>query len=370
MRQHIVFVIPSLSAGGAERVVTTMANYWAAHGKSVTIYSFDDGSMPSFFELHRSICHIPLDLARVSSHSLIGVWNNIKRMCALRRVILGANADAVISFIDKTNVVTLFSMWGTTVRLIVSERTDPSMYSIGMVWSFLRDVAYTNAFRIVVQTAGAGRYFLPRFRDKLAVIPNPVLPLEEGTQSASNIPRKRIVLAIGRLSKEKGFSDLLRAYERVAHRHKDWSLIIIGDGPEKEALGGLCRELDIAGRVSFLGTVKNPSVYLQQAGLFVLASHFEGFPNALCEAMAHGVAVISTDCPSGPGEIVEHGMNGFLVPPGNVDALAQAMDSLIADEQRRIRMGDAARRIVERYGVEAVMEMWEEQLACKESTIH
>jgi len=368
--RRIVFVIPSLSPGGAERVMTTMANYWVTHGQSVTIFSLDDGSAPPFFELHNSVSHVPLGLAQISSGLAVGFWNNLKRMVVLRHAILGANADAVISFIDKTNILTLFSMWGTRVRLVVSERTDPSMYSIGRAWSCLRSLAYANASRIVVQTAGAGRYFLPRFRDKLAVIPNPVLPLEEGTQSASNIPRKRIVLAIGRLSKEKGFSDLLRAYERVAHRHKDWSLIIIGDGPEKEALGGLCRELDIAGRVSFLGTVKNPSVYLQQAGLFVLASHFEGFPNALCEAMAHGVAVISTDCPSGPGEIVEHGMNGFLVPPGNVDALAQAMDSLIADEQRRIRMGDAARRIVERYGVEAVMEMWEEQLACKESTIH
>ncbi len=348
--------------------MTTMANYWVMHGQSVTIFSFDDGSTPPFYELHNSVYHVPLGLAQVSSSLVVGFWNNIKRMVALRRAIVGANADVVISFVDKTNVLTILAMWGTTVRMIVSERTDPSKYSIGRVWSFLRSLAYAKAFRIVVQTAGAGRYFLPRFRDKLVVIPNPVLAPLVPTLSTSDIPRNRTVLAIGRLSKEKGFSDLLRAYERVAHQHKDWLLTIIGAGPEKDVLEGLCRELDIADRVSFLGTVKNPSAYLQQAGLFVLASHFEGFPNVLCEAMAHGVAVISTDCPSGPGEIVQHGMNGLLVQPHNVDALAQAMDYLMSDTRQRIRMGHAAVGILERYGLDAVMGQWEGLLKCTEST--
>jgi glycosyltransferase involved in cell wall biosynthesis len=152
------------------------------------------------------------------------------------------------------------------------------------------------------------------------------------------------------------------AFAQLKERHPNWNLTILGEGPLRQVLESLRDQLGLTSRVFLLGYVRDTYYYLKKADLFVMCSRFEGFPNALCEAMACGIPVISTDCPSGPREIIRSGENGLLVQPEDVNALALAMDSLMSDEKERKRLGSRAVEVIERFSLEKIMRMWEEVL--------
>jgi len=156
---------------------------------------------------------------------------------------------------------------------------------------------------------------------------------------------------------------LIQAFARCAASRDSWSLSILGEGRERRNLEILATDLGIADRVSIPGEVRDPGSILRGMDLFVLPSRWEGFPNALLEAMACGLAVIAVDCPSGPRDIIRDGMDGVLVPPNDVDALVAAMDRLMADHAERQRLGVNAVGVVERFGLERIMNMWDEVVA-------
>jgi glycosyltransferase involved in cell wall biosynthesis len=157
----------------------------------------------------------------------------------------------------------------------------------------------------------------------------------------------------------KGHDLLLNAFASIKDRHPNWSLIILGEGAQRQELESLRDRLALGNRVSMPGLVKNPEDYLRQADLFVMSSRFEGLPLSLGEAMASGLAVISTDCPTGPREMITDGVDGLLVPNEDGDALGAAMDRLMSDDQTRQRLAARASEVTQRFGVEKVMAMWE-----------
>jgi glycosyltransferase involved in cell wall biosynthesis len=170
------------------------------------------------------------------------------------------------------------------------------------------------------------------------------------------------VIAVGRLSAEKGHAKLLEAFQPLAARFPDWELVIHGEGSERPRLEQLAAHLGVGERVTLPGWSKDVESVLREADLFVLPSRYEGFPNALLEAMAAGVASISFDCDSGPREIIRNGIDGLLVPPGDVTALTQAMASLMSDEANRRQLASQARSVVERFGQGEVYRRWDEIL--------
>lgn len=368
---RLMLVISSLSSGGAERVMSIMANYWVVKKWDITLLTFDNGPRPPFYDLDSSVRHIPLSIAGDSPNPLVGIWNNLKRIQMLQATIAQSKPDAVISFIDQVNVLTLLATSFLNVPVVVSERVDPTLYSIGRIWEQLRRWAYPLADRIVVQTQGALSYFSSGLQPHVSIIPNPVLLPNQREQIADNLIVERFsskdstrsVIAMGRLTKQKGFDVLLQAFARLKDVRSEWTLIILGEGELRTELESLCGSLGLSNRVHLPGVVKNPYKVLVQADIFVMPSRFEGFPNALCEAMACGLPVISTDCLSGPREIIRDGVDGILVPNEDVEALAAAMERLMSNEAERKRLSTRAPEVLERYSLEKVMGMWEKLLA-------
>jgi len=356
---NLTLVIYSLTCGGAERIISIMANYWAAKGWRITLLTFDDGTVPPFFNLDSRISHIPLGIAGNSPNPIIAIWNNFQRIQTLKSAIAHSKPDAAIGFMETTNVIILLATRGLNIPAIVSEHSDPASNPIGRIWEQMRQWTYPFADRIVVLTKGAMNYFSNKLQARACIIPNPVLLPQIESNLSKKLLNERTVIAVGRFGREKGFDLLLRAFAKLKVRYPEWTLTILGEGALRPELESLRHQLGLAECVHFPGQVKNPYEFLKQAELFVMSSRYEGFPNALCEAMACGLPVISTDCPWGPREIIRHDLDGILVPNEDVSALAAAMACLMSNEGERKRLATHAPEVTERFGLEKIMQMWE-----------
>jgi GalNAc-alpha-(1->4)-GalNAc-alpha-(1->3)-diNAcBac-PP-undecaprenol alpha-1,4-N-acetyl-D-galactosaminyltransferase len=360
---RVTFVIPAVTSGGAERVMAVMANYWAAKGWEMTLITFDNGAKPPFYPLDRRIHQIPIDILGDSPHPLAAITSNFRRIKVLRSAIVNSQPDVVVSFMDTNNVLTLLATRKLNIPVVVNEQIHPAMFPIGRAWEILRRWTYPRANQVVAVTERALQYFSPAVQAKGCTIPNPALSVDLNQAPTAPAMAKPSLIAVGRLHPQKGYDVLLEAFSRLQANYPDWHLTILGEGQLREELVALCDRLNLGDRVHFMGAVSDPQNFLNQADIYVMSSRFEGFPNALCEAMACGLPVISTDCLSGPREIIRNGIDGLLIPSEDPTALATAMAQLMSHPEQRQQFAERATDVTERFSLAKVMDLWEAAIA-------
>ena len=360
---RLTLVISSLGRGGAERTASVLANAWVERGNQVTIITLERDSVPAY-PLHPAVVLCQLKLRDGKAKNLIhGAIRNFRMIRALASVIRESKPQIVIGFMDVSNILSLLAARGLDTRVIVTEHVHPAYHYIGWHWQALRKFLYRRADAVVC----VGQPLLDWFRSQVQingyVIPNPLVVPASPAYSEEERHRDRsgyLIVGMGRLIEQKGFDLLLESFSRVMARHPGWSLKVMGEGPLRNQLEAQAQKLRIASRVEFTGALPDPFPTLRAADLFVFSSRFEGFGNALCEAMACGLPAISFNCPSGPEEIIRHGVDGVLVPPEDVAALATAMDGLMTDDQERLKLGARAPEVLVRFGIERVLALWEQ----------
>jgi glycosyltransferase involved in cell wall biosynthesis len=271
----------------------------------------------------------------------------------------------VISFMDIMNIQVLLATLGLPIRVIVSDRSDPDRHDIGLIWFTLRRIIYRRAAFVVILSEAYRSWFQKNTGINPVVIPNPLTP-ESTYETPVNLrnqlglsPTTKILVSMGRLDYFKGFDILLKAWHQINRSHPDWHLIIIGEGSLRTELEQLCVQLDISQKVSFIGLVKAPYVFLRQGNLFALSTRYESFGNVFIEAMYCGLPVVATNCTGAISEIIKDNYNGLLVPIDDPDALAKALHRLMDDDDLRLKMAANGSDVSNRYNIENIMAMWE-----------
>jgi glycosyltransferase involved in cell wall biosynthesis len=362
----LLFFIHSLSAGGAERVTSTLANYWARKGWDVTIVTIT-GLQQNFYTTHHTIRHIALSLDVASKGTFHAIVNNVLRARALRCVLKELKPDVAIAMMSTANCLLAWAGKGTGIPLVGSERVHPPMWPLGKVWEVLRRWSYPRLDAMVAQTALTAEWlshYAPSKR--IRIIPNPVTypllnhePIIPIHSIIQNLDNRHILLAIGRLEPQKGFDRLLQVFARICEKNSDWVLVILGEGSQRKILMELAGKYAIQDRLYLPGSVGNISDWLVEAELFVLTSRFEGFPNTLLEALAYGLPVVAVDCETGPRDILHHEEYGLLVPQGDDESLEYALRRLMKDKVLRKQYAGRATEVRQRYSLERIADKWE-----------
>ena len=349
-----MLITGSLQGGGAERQLSEIANYWTAAGANVIVATWSGPDVTDFYPLDARVSRLWLDVRGPQRGPFATLVLSVCRIRKLRRLLRELKPDAILSFIDVPNIYAILGARGLGIRVVVAERTHPAInYNISVSWRWLRRVCYRHADIVVAQTEDAASWLARTCRAHVMVIPNFLRELPK-----VHCDRESIIIAVGRLSAEKGFDVLLEAFAKVAKNFPNWRVCIIGDGIERQALIQLRDSLRIEDRVEFVGEVREVEMWMARAGLLVHPSRREGFPNAVLEAMGMGMAVICADCRAGPSELIEDGVNGRLVPVDDVEALERAMTELMTSSQLRERIGREASKVRNRFGQDRIMQQW------------
>jgi GalNAc-alpha-(1->4)-GalNAc-alpha-(1->3)-diNAcBac-PP-undecaprenol alpha-1,4-N-acetyl-D-galactosaminyltransferase len=356
-RDHrtVLLVIGSLQGGGAERQISDMANYWVTKDWKVLLATWCGPEVADFYPLDSRVLRVRLGKQSEDTIGRSRILANLERVARFRAILKSTRPHAVLSFMTESNVLTILAAIGLNLRVAVSERVQPALHSeFPWMWRMLRRVLYASADAVVAQTEDAAHWLKLNCRTAVTVIPNALRSLPDASGE-----RESLIVAVGRLTPQKGFDVLLSAFARIAANFEPWRLAIIGEGAERRTLERLRGELSLEDRVEFVGQTSDVVSWMVRAGLVVQPSRFEGFPNVVLESMGLGAPVISSDCRSGPADLIEDGVNGRLVPVGDVETLAQVMGELMSNPDERARLGRGARGVRERYRQDAIMERWE-----------
>lgn len=347
----IQFLISSLSGGGAEKVLSILAKSFAQDGNDVSILTLE--KRPQFYNIDERVSVIRAD------HTKLGkLRENWQDFLSIRKYVHENRDGVTISFLSRCNMLALLAAIGTKRKVIVCDRNNPLKEHSKLVF-WLSCQLYRRADGIFVQTEKIRSFYPAYLQNKISVIENPmdfdVLHKQVGDEK---LQREKTIISMGRLEPQKDFITLIRAFAKVSDQMEGWKLKIFGIGEMQQMLQDEIDKQGMQERIFLCGRTDRPFYEMSKAGIFVLSSYYEGFPNVLCEAMHAKLPCISSDCVSGPSELIEQGENGYLFDIGDVDFLAKKLADLGRDEQLRNRLGHAANETTARLSVDKMYLKW------------
>ena len=317
---RILFYISTIKGGGAARVMVNIANGMVREGHEIVFVT----NFPAEHEyiLDSKISRHILEVSESRSNMLV---KNFTRIKALKKVIKETSPDVSIAFMRENNFRLIMAA-GKKTKTIVSVRNDPAKEYPNKFSKILAEILYKKAAGVVFQTEDAKKAFSPKVQSRSSIIFNQV---DEKFFDDNKEPGDYII-ACGRLSKQKNYPMMLRGFSEAVKTHKDEKLRIYGEGNLKDQLTDLVKDLNIENNVEFMGFSTDMKSVYKSAKLLVMTSDYEGMPNAVLEALASSVPVISTDCPcGGPRMIIKEGQNGYLVRTGDDKELSDKLNKFL-----------------------------------------
>ncbi len=365
--KKLIFHIHNLSRGGAERVVVNLSGYFARDGYEVKIVT--EETARTEYDLPDGVERIDAGVDTGSGARRHGEKTGVvrrflnirQRRARLRRVLKSEAPDLVIAFGKSANYRAVPAAKGIC-PVLVSVRNDPNKDYTGRPNALFNRKYLYKADGCVFQTKEAQAFFPAVLREKSRIILNPIN--EKYLHVDAPETRKKVIVNVGRIAVQKNQALLIRAFAKLGETLPGYELRIYGsdsgDGT-KEQLDGLVREYRLENAVVFCGSSDSLEKEIPDCALFVLSSDYEGLPNALMEAMAMCMPVIATDCPcGGAAMVIKDGVNGCLVPTGDSDALASAMEKMLRDPEYAERLGTEAGKIGELANGERIYGQWKD----------
>ena len=351
-KKTVMLYLNSLHKGGAERVFAQLAERFADCGyRSILVTSYSDPGRDEY-PLSDKVERYNMEPERLRQNV---IKRNLSRIAALRRLCKRCKPDILITCMQEPNFRAMVAAAGLPVRRLVSVCNAAEKEYPGVGGFVTGKLLMPMAEGCVFQTEEEKRWFPQRLQRKGRIIMNQV---SDSFFAAERSGPRHDLVSVGRLTAQKNQALMIRAFARIAGETED-NLLLYGAGELREELQRLIDSLGLTERVKLMGLSADVANTIKDAKGFVLSSDFEGVPNALLEAMALGLPVVSTDCQGGgPAMVIENSVNGLLVPRGDEKALAAAMLRLLRDPEEAERMGRAARRTAESFRPDAVFAQW------------
>ncbi len=343
--KKLIIYNTSLSRGGAERVTVYLAEHMIKNNIACDIITE---------RIEKNEYEVPNGVER---KCLTASKNYFAKLCELRRLIKQSQADVMLVMGVPNCIYASLAAIGLKIKVVVSERNDPANFLGKAVVKHVSRFLMMFADGFVFQTNDAKQYYSKKLKGRGTVIFNPLFT--EGLPEVYSGERKKHIVTAGRLHSQKNQKMLISAFAKVSKKHPEYELVIYGEGSLRACLEAQVKELGLDGKVHLPGNVNDLCEHTKDAAMFVMSSDFEGMPNALIEAMAVGLPCISTDCPcGGPRELVESKENGILVPVGDADAMATAINELIENPELAERIGKIAQQIRNRLDCDLIGSKW------------
>lgn len=358
-KKTIAFYCSSLTKGGAERVFVNLAEYF--NGKGYRVYLVTQYKQEDEYEISEGITRVLSDITpEEEKGGRIG--NFYARYHKLRSIFKSIRPDLVFSCNGKNNFMAQTANFGLHNKVVVSVIADPAQEYPTRNMRFLAKLLFRHVDGIVFQTKQAMEFFPKAVQKRGIILPNSLNPLFIKPRFEGE--RRKEIVAVGRLDDNKNHAMLIRAFAKISPKFPEYSVVIYGEGENRKKLEDMLAQMHLEEKVFLPGRVDHVENRIDKSTLFVMTSDTEGMPNALIEAMALGLCVISTDCPSGgPGELIDSGRNGYLIPVRDVDALQRQMEYCLSHPEEMEEAGREAALLQEAMAPEKVNARWEAYFA-------